>query len=284
MSSAHESDMPLPALGGARFVASAAATAWRSGRGNVVTDEHRFQLESVDSDHHDAYSQAFDFAPELGTPLTYIYVLAQRAHVGLMLDRRFPYSAIGMVHVGNLLRWHTALQADASICVKAQVSGEPATSSGARFVTFQAQVWQADGLVASCQSRYLAKRGKQRGHTRHSSPSPAAPVGPEVLRYSLAGDDGRRYARLSGDANPIHLWRWSARLLGFQNPIIHGMHTVARVASALQRESGRAIKEIDVAFLKPIELLSVVSVHSSEGAFEVRTKETRAVTGTVKYQ
>ena len=38
--------------------------------------------------------------------------------------------------------------------------------------------------------------------------------------WTVAHDAGRRYAALSGDCNPIHLWPWSARLMGMRAPII----------------------------------------------------------------
>jgi hypothetical protein len=64
-----------------------------------------------------------------------------------------------------------------------------------------------------------------------------------LFGFKVAGlvhDTGRLYARLSGDYNPIHLWPWSARLLGFKRPIIHGMHTVGRAVAEIEIENATA--------------------------------------------
>ena len=38
-------------------------------------------------------------------------------------------------------------------------------------------------------------------------------------RWRLPADQGRRYAAVSGDYNPIHLYGWAARPFGFKQPI-----------------------------------------------------------------
>jgi acyl dehydratase len=45
---------------------------------------------------------------------------------------------------------------------------------------------------------------------------------------------GRRYAEVSGDRNPIHMRRLTARLFGFPRPIAHGMWAKARCLAALE--------------------------------------------------
>ena len=66
----------------------------------------------------------------------------------------------------------------------------------------------------------------------------------ELARWPLPAGAGRRYARVSGDYNPIHLWPWTARPFGFRAPILHGYATAARTAHALiaQRLRGDACR------------------------------------------
>ena len=49
----------------------------------------------------------------------------------------------------------------------------------------------------------------------------------------VAGDTGIRYAKVSGDWNPHHLYPWSARLLGYRSPIAHGLWTLARAVAVV---------------------------------------------------
>lgn len=43
---------------------------------------------------------------------------------------------------------------------------------------------------------------------------------------------------MSGDYNPIHLYRWSALPMGFSRPIAHGMWTVSAALNELEALGG----------------------------------------------
>jgi acyl dehydratase len=79
-----------------------------------------------------------------------------------------------------------------------------------------------------------------------------------VTEWRLGGDAGRRYAAVSGDYNPIHLWSWTARPFGFRRPILHGYCAQAMVAHALieHRLGGdpAALRRLRIAFRAPLLL------------------------------
>ncbi len=74
----------------------------------------------------------------------------------------------------------------------------------------------------------------------------------------MPGDTGRRYAAVSGDRNPIHLYPLTARAFGFPRAIVHGMWLKARVLAALEARLPDAFS-VDVAFKAPVLLPSTVS-------------------------
>ncbi|HEV2149349.1 MAG TPA: MaoC/PaaZ C-terminal domain-containing protein, partial [Longimicrobiaceae bacterium] len=80
----------------------------------------------------------------------------------------------------------------------------------------------------------------------------------ELARWSLGSGAGRRYARASGDYNPIHLWGWTARPFGFRRPVLHGYCTEAMVAHALVERLFRgdptALRRLRIAFRAPLLL------------------------------
>ena len=49
---------------------------------------------------------------------------------------------------------------------------------------------------------------------------------------------GRRYANVSGDYNPHHLYTVLAKLFGFKRAIAHGMWILARVVASLDKKFG----------------------------------------------
>ena len=257
---------PLPPMGGPGMLASALLTLRRRGRGTPSAELRRFRVPPLDAAHVATYRAALGFDGP-AVPLTYLYLLAQRSHLALMLDRGFPFPVPGMVHIANDLAWDPGVagwRADRPGVIEAGVTSEPPTTSGARFLTLHARLMQDDRIVARCASRYLARRGTRRGAPNDAGPTPS-PVGTEVGRYALSADAGRRYAKLSGDANPIHLWPWSARLLGFRRPIIHGMHTVARIAAEMERGTGAPLRRIDARFVKPVPIPGEVVLYADAG-------------------
>jgi acyl dehydratase len=68
---------------------------------------------------------------------------------------------------------------------------------------------------------------------------------------------GRRYAAVSGDVNPIHLHALTAKLLGFDRAIAHGMYTYARALAAFGPRLPGAGRS-SVWFRRPLPLPSTV--------------------------
>jgi acyl dehydratase len=77
--------------------------------------------------------------------------------------------------------------------------------------------------------------------------------------WRLPGDLGRRYAAVSGDYNPIHLYPVTAKALGFPRHIAHGMWTLARSVAALENRLPDAVR-VDVVFRKPVFLPGKVAL------------------------
>ena len=85
----------------------------------------------------------------------------------------------------------------------------------------------------------------------------------ELTRWKAPADIGRRYARVSGDYNPIHLSAPTAKLFGFPQAIAHGLWNKARTLAALGEHLPVANIEIEVEFKKPVRLPGEVVLMSS---------------------
>jgi acyl dehydratase len=81
---------------------------------------------------------------------------------------------------------------------------------------------------------------------------------PGRVTWRLGGDVGRRYAAVSGDHNPIHLYPLTAKALGFRRQIAHGMWSLARCVAALENRLPDAVT-VDATFKKPIFLPGTVA-------------------------
>ncbi|TXI23000.1 MAG: hypothetical protein E6Q67_05355, partial [Roseateles sp.] len=247
----------------------------RPGRGAMPALQHR--LAALDLAHVQRFRAALGFAGP-GLPLSYAYLLAQRAQLAAMLAPGFAHRIAGLVHVSNRLQRRAPLDHTQPLDLETQVQDEPERADGARFVTLDVALRQQGQVVLNCHSRYLARR--RRAGERAPTPEPEATM-PERAAWTLPQHAGRHYAALSGDWNPIHLWGWSARLFGLRQPIIHGAHSMARAQAELERLGGRPLQALALDFLRPVPLGSTVALHADPATrrFELRVAGRRAVAG-----
>jgi len=223
--------------------------------------EASFRLARIELDHVRRYNAAFGF-PGSAIPLTYLYLLAQRAQLATMLARPLPFRIPGLIHVDNALAIHGEIRPEAPLVLHTTVGLPPPAGNGALLCVLATRAFDGEQLVFSCDSTYLVKRGAR---TPRHSPAPAPVPGSELGSWTLEADAGRRYAALSGDWNPIHLWRWSARLMGLRAPIIHGMHTVAMACAHWQRISGKPAAALACRFKRPVPLGARVTLSGAAG-------------------
>ena len=214
---------------------------------------------AVDRAHAAAYARVCGFPVKDTVPLTYPHMLAFPLHMEAMTDPRFPYPAIGSVHVENSITSHRPILAGESLDVSVSVSSTRPHPKGT-VVDFLAEVRSGSEIVWESTSTYL--RRSSTGSTTGRSDADkgltfdTTPAG--TTQWKLPADLGRRYGAVSGDRNPIHLYPVTAKALGFPRQIAHGMWSLARCVAALENRLPDAVT-VEVAFKKPILLPGTVA-------------------------
>lgn len=195
-------------------------------------------------------------------PATWLHVLTFPLQVALMAGRDFPFPMLGMVHVANTMTVHRPVGVGEEL-VLASWAERLAPHRKGSTVDLVGEVRVGAEVVWEGRSTYLVRgpSGHDDGAGRSGDAADAGPVGPasgrELATWRLPADLGRRYARVAGDVNPIHLSALTAKALGFPRAIAHGMWTHARVLAAVQpRLPDRHV--VDARFAKPILLPSTV--------------------------
>jgi acyl dehydratase len=213
----------------------------------------------VDVRHVAAYAGVCGFPEKDTLPLTYPHMLAFPLHMAIMADRSFPFPAIGTVHLENSLTQHRAISVSERLQATVRVANLRPHAKG-RVFDFLTSVHSAGELVWESTSTYL-RRGGSTAST-DGAPVDAGLVLEQVpaggIEWRLPADLGRRYAAVSGDHNPIHLYPLTAKALGFPRQIAHGMWSKARCLAALENRLPDAVR-VEVAFKKPILLPGTVS-------------------------
>lgn len=271
--------LPLPAVGPATLLRALFKGARAAQPSAPITS--RYVLERFDAADLARYNALLGFAAD-ALPVSFYYLPTQRAHMATMLGDEFPFRLAGMIHVENDIREMHPPDRSLPMQLATQVVIEPAAANGARYCELLTVGSQSGQPVFECRSRYLAVRGKRRAEAgSQAGELPAQEAGRAAGEWLLAAGAGRQYASVSGDWNPIHLWPWSARLLGMKQPIIHGMHTVARVCALIEQREGRRLTAVTARFKAPIPLGATAELRLIEpaGGYQVWTGGKLAVEG-----
>lgn len=217
----------------------------------------------LDAARLSAYRAVCGFEGE-SVPITYPQVLAAPLHLELLTAESFPYRALGVVHARNVIVQHRPLGTDGPL--RLAVSTSP-FRKGAAGLEVDLVTTASDGAGLAWEGvTTLLCRYPARPEAGRPKPRPLEPWPVPAAAWQLPADQGRRYARVSGDYNPIHLWPLTARLLGFRRPIAHGMLTLARSAAALAAAAPAPPSRLAVRFRRPVLLPADV-------AFQARAVE-----------
>jgi acyl dehydratase len=243
------------------YARAAAATVVRRGSGEVPTD---LALErpgvAIDPAHLAAYAKVCRFRLRDELPATYLHVVAFPLHLALMSDGRFPFGAVGLIHVANRIVQHRPVRLDERLAMRVHATALEAHARGRAF-TIVSEARAGDEVVWTDETTILRREAANGDRGPRSETPPEPP--PESARWRLPGDLGRRYASVSGDRNPIHMHDVAAKLLGFPRTIAHGMWTKARCLAALESRLPRAFA-VEARFRKPVLLPSTVAFGAAE--------------------
>lgn len=216
---------------------------------------------SVEPKHLARYRQVCGIAASAYLPAAYPHILAFPLQMQLLTDARFPLPLLGLVHVQNRVRVLRPLGGLGPFTVSVEVGALQPHSKGGVF-SLITRLEDQLGLLWEGESRMLCRGLSVPG----VAVNPAAPTPlplSEVAQWRAAADIGRRYARVAGDFNPIHLCAATAKLFGFPRAIAHGFWNKARTLAELQQHLPNAGYELSVRFQQPLLLPGAVTLQAS---------------------
>ena len=201
------------------------------GGGDELPDEEKtLEAVAIDRDHLTHYQHVCGFRVSDVLPATYPHMLAFPLSMDLMTRMDFPFGVIGLVHVENEIEQVREIRSGEELDVRVRTADLRDHDRGRQFdVVATASV--AGEEVWRSRSTYLHREGSSGGGDAKKADRTEPP--PPSAIWKVPGDEGRRYAAVSGDSNPIHLYPLTARLFGFPRPIAHGMWVKARCLAAL---------------------------------------------------
>jgi hypothetical protein len=247
-----------------------------------VTDPDRLSVadQAVDPEQLWRYQQLCGFPVSDLLPPTFPHLMAFPLMMARFARPDFPFPVLGLVHLRNQLRLLRPIGSSERLGFSVRLADRRDHPAG-ELVDLVTEASSGAEPVWQETSSYLHRSGNRR--TEHPQPAPVQ----ATIGWDVPADIGRRYAAISGDRNPIHLSRLTARPFGFRRPIAHGMWLLARTMAAFQGRLPDAF-ELTGQFQAPVLLPARVLLRSDRpiGQWDFSVHDARTgkphLTGTVR--
>ncbi|MCC3301437.1 MaoC family dehydratase [Arthrobacter sp. zg-Y895] len=262
----------IPTLG--RLYAGAVGSAAKSrlspskAAGTLTADRHVVRGASVDLARLTDFQRLVQHSASDYLPTGYVHTFAFPVAMSLMAREDFPLPLLGMVHLRNEVQHLRPIHYGEALTVTAWAENLAGHRAGTQVELVAEVSVEAGGspeTVWRGRSTYLAKGVFLPKFDRPDKSAVRAEFVPPLptALWRLGADAGRNYARVSGDFNPIHLSRLSAKALGMKQSLAHGMYLASRVvADTVQSHEGPFQWSID--FEAPVFLPATVAVAISD--------------------
>lgn len=195
-------------------------------------------------------------------PPAYLHAVAMPMHMQLFIARGFPVKVLGLIHLRNTIRVFKAIDTRAPLRLTVHFDTLRLTDAGqeydftTRYERDGELVWEEVSTMFARGTRPTNTEGgggKQRPSIERSN-HPAQ--GTQTDTLDIAENTGWRYARVSGDFNPIHLTARTAAMYGFKQAVAHGMWSLGRCLGAASAHLPAEGIQIDTQFKLPVYLPS----------------------------
>ena len=182
-------------------------------------------------------------------PLVAPHILAAPVHLYLLTRPASPLQAMGLIHVRNSVNILKPVPKGEALDIHVAIGDTTWVHKGLE-LDVRTEVHAGGELVWEESSVVYSRQSGASDIPRKEKSEDIPEWGEEGEQWSLGAGLGRKYASVSGDWNPIHLYGWTAKLFGFSKPIIHGMWSFARCMSLFPVAPGK----LSVEFKRPVSL------------------------------
>src|SRR5437764_8900659 len=152
------------ARAGAAMIPGASRLPFLGGERSDEVPDLTLKLEDVqiDRDRLAAYTRVTKFPLRDQLPPTYPHILAFPLHLSLMTDKRFPFPALGLVHVANEIVQHRPIRVTEELQIRVHATPLEEHPRGKQF-TLRSEITVGEELVWEEGSTIL-----KRGESSHS--------------------------------------------------------------------------------------------------------------------
>jgi hypothetical protein len=220
----------------------------------------------LDGSKVDEYHKICGFPANSPVPSTYLHAFIFPLQSLILSDPSFPFPMLGLIHFANSIKQYRPLLISESFSVKCWLGKQFSHEKGQAFEILceirvgQELVWE--------ESSVILHRGKIGVGNPLEWPQPTLSPKAKKESWSMPANLGRKFAKVSGDYNPIHLYPFTAKLFGFPRNIAHGMWSLGK-ALAKYPKATEVPYELTVLFKTPVLLPAQVVFREQEGGLGI---------------
>jgi acyl dehydratase len=198
-------------------------------------------------------------------------------HLKHLSDPRFPFQAMGTVHRKTLIEQSRPVRLDEVVSFRCSVEGHRDVDRGVEFDLITESIVSGEVVSIITMTMFRKReRGKRDGVRQTTQVHNHLEARDAV--WSVDRWTARRYARLTGDINPIHLSDLTARALGFKGMMLHGMWLIGRACAMHPVQMMARDIRFEADFRQPVLLPSDLRYRwwADEGVLEMRVLDQKA--------
>lgn len=194
--------------------------------------------------------------------ILYPHVLVLSLQMVVLTHPLFPLPIWKVLQIRNRLLQHRPLKVDSLLDIHVRVAGQRVLEKGVEVDL--ATMIHTDGEVAWESLNTFYYRGSF-GHAEAPSQWAESPGIPESVmdRWRVTQGGGWGFGEVSGDYNPVHLWDWYAKLLGFGRAFFHPQRVLGQCLARLPRLDVDQRQQLDVWLKGPIPYGADVTLRAS---------------------
>lgn len=227
---------------------------------------------SVDPVALQNYCSTLDIEAGGYVPIAYPHVLAGTMHMNMLGHGSFPVRLLGALHLKNRIVQYRRIACDELVDIDAKFGDCRLVDKGVEFDLVTGV--SVDGNLVWKETSIFFVRGRfgeeDNPDAVKSFELTSLPETEVSHSWHVPKDRGRKYARFSGDYNPIHMSALAAKMFGFERDIAHGFGVLAQALEYSKRLSdisadGQTV-QVDVVFKGPVFLGSDASIRQNPEA------------------
>ena len=215
-----------------------------------------------------AYRDHCGIRGEPGLPMHYPHVLISPLHLRMLTEPEYPLGLLGSVHLRNHAVRYRPIPDDAVLDLGARIVGHRFRPQG---IETDVDSWaEIAGETVWRERTCFLVRKKDLPEAPPSPlndvfPWPGDAAGTLLETFGVPANAGKRYGRISGDYNPIHISRVAARaLFGFKRDLVHGMWGLARATAGMDELNTDGPVRVDATFKGPLYMTETVRVQATD--------------------